>query len=174
MAGINVNAPPINVPVVDGRGFPTAALRDFLYQLWQRTGGNDDDLSSAMSLISNGGYRQSSAQQDPIEQEVVELRLQGSGDNEIKEQLGSLAALMQAQGRAVLEPSEQTAEILALMHAQAQRHASEIAELRQEIDALRHAYVQRSSSAEAHQAAEHASTATLLMFSNALPQSTPY
>jgi len=154
MAGTRVDPPPLNVAVVDGRGFPTPPLRDFLHRLWIRTGGHDNELTTLMSILTNGGYLAGQGQsEERVEQDVVQLSLQGSGASALREEIGSLLGLMQAQ---------------------AQRHASEIAALREEVDALRHAKGQRSSNAESAQAAEDANTAQVLLFTHAMPQGTPY
>lgn len=173
MAGTRVDPPPLNVAVVDGRGFPTSALRDFLHRLWIRTGGSDDELNTVLRLMTSGAYPSSNEGEiQASEQEVMQFNLSGSGVGALGEELGSLQALVQAMPRG--EPPADLSPVVALMQAEAQRHASEIATLREEVDALRHAQGQRSSNAESAQATEDANAAQVLLFTNAMPQGTPY
>lgn len=48
MPGIKVDPPPLDQKIVDANGYPTRYMRDFVYRLWERTGGFDDDITALM------------------------------------------------------------------------------------------------------------------------------
>ncbi|AFH14478.1 tail collar fiber protein [Vibrio phage VvAW1] len=63
--GVPVGPPPLNVPIVDQMGMPTRAMSDFIHQLWQRSGGSEDNVDFILKLMTGG--RQ--AVPKPVEQD---------------------------------------------------------------------------------------------------------
>lgn len=58
MAGTKVDPPPFKDQITDGQGNITPEFHDFLYRLWQRTGGDSDLLEFISKLQSNRVYQQ--------------------------------------------------------------------------------------------------------------------
>lgn len=63
MAATKVDPPPFKDQITDGNGNITPEFHDFLYRLWQRTGGDSDILDFLGKLQSNRVYQQ---QLEPI------------------------------------------------------------------------------------------------------------
>ena len=63
MAGTKVDPPPFKDKITDDQGNITPEFHDFLYRLWQRTGGDSDILEFLSKLQINRVYQQ---QMEPI------------------------------------------------------------------------------------------------------------
>lgn len=50
---VKVSPPPITSPVTDSRGMPTRSFVDFIYRLWERTGGNTDKTEMTRGQAAN-------------------------------------------------------------------------------------------------------------------------
>lgn len=101
MAGTKIQPPQRNIPFIDIKtGLPTKAFSDFLYALWERSGGSDDgsDFILKMMLSGGGGFGQSQTiqQNDENTQQVYTFESGGAGREEINEKAGMLAGLFQA------------------------------------------------------------------------------
>ncbi len=83
MSGVNVQPPPLNTRVVDPRGMPTQALRDFLYRLWQRTGGNEDEVDYALRFVGGSA--------------ITQVLRPGANDEAFTAQIANLNATLQDQ-----------------------------------------------------------------------------
>jgi hypothetical protein len=124
VAGIKVSPPPRNVPFVDVRtGLPTKAFSDFLYALWERSGGTDDGADFILKLMMSGGggfgQGQTVQQNDENTQQNYTFESGGASPAEIDEKAGNVAALLHALAGAKADQQAREAagqaNIMALM-----------------------------------------------------------
>lgn len=75
MSKTDVAPPPINVPVVNpANGMPTRALTDFLYRIWERTGGGSSSLESVMNLLAANSQRGGTASSgSTVQQDAAQI-----------------------------------------------------------------------------------------------------
>lgn len=131
MAKTDVSPPPINVPVVNvNTGLPTRALSDFLYKLWERTGGNDNQIASALSLaltgsgspaVGGGGQAAESDSTAKIIALLETIATRQAGEiAALREQVNSLAAAAPFQNQGLAAEAKEDADVTqSLMFAMA-------------------------------------------------------
>lgn len=145
MAGVSVDPPPINHPIVDTRtGKPTRPFVEFLHRMWKRTGGEQDAIEAqenlnAFTLFNPGGPY------DPESDQVAALSLNGSGGSpeQLEEAMNDLAAMIAAQAPAgdILAAIE---DLRSATLASVKSCNSEVGELRAEVESLKQIVVSMS------------------------------
>lgn len=140
MAGIKVDPPPLAVQVVDPvTGYPTRALSDFLYRLWERSGGNDDASDFIVKLMTGLKSQPSvnPVQQDGPCEQVFQIG-GGVGHHEINEIIGSAVVMaMQSKSDNTQQLLEAILSVGVMVNSITRSHSSEIAELKKEIESVR-------------------------------------
>lgn len=138
MAGTKVSPPPINTQIVDPvTGIPTRPFVEFVRQIWERTGGSNDDIDD-LDLTNAYPVFRPAGPVDPEDSQPTFLFLHTAGTNSAEDMQPSfetVTALVQANApeQEIMDAVE---SLRATTLARINALHSDIGELRDRVDQL--------------------------------------